>query len=114
MLAVPVARRPGEHGHQDLRAEAAHHVEHVLEDRVAGPEPQCFVQRLGISEVVGAGEELAGARAPTGGGGGFLAGDTPPRARPRAAKVFPPPPPPEPQGRHPPAPPPPPPSDENP
>ena len=75
MLAVPVARRPGEHGHDDLRAEAAHHVEHVLEDRVAGPEPQRFVQRLGISEVVGAGEELAGAVDPTGGEQLFRADD---------------------------------------
>ncbi len=59
MLAVPVAWRSGEHGHDDLRAEAAHDVEHVLEDGIAGPEPQRFFQGLGIPEVVGAGEELA-------------------------------------------------------
>src|SRR2546428_9627293 len=94
MLAVPVARRPGEHGHQDLRAEAAHHVEHVLEDRVAGPEPQRFVQRLGISEVVGAGEELAGGRAPPGAGRAFPAGGPPPRGAPLAQVGLRPPPPP--------------------
>src|SRR2546423_12500455 len=93
MLAMPVARRPGEHGHDDLRAEAAHHVEHVLEDRVAGPEPQRFVQRLGISEVVGAGKELAGAAPPTGRRGPLPPGGARPAGAPRGPEGLSPPPP---------------------
>jgi len=59
VLAVTVARRAGEDGNDDLGSEAAHHVEHVAQQRVTRPEPQSLVQRLGVPEVIGAREELA-------------------------------------------------------
>ena len=75
VLAVPVARGSGEHGHDDLGTEPAHDVEHILKHGIAGPEPQRFVQRLGIPEVVGAREELAGAVDAPGGEQLFRADD---------------------------------------
>ena len=67
VLPVPVARRAAEDRHDDLRTEPADHPHDILQDRVAGPVAPRFLQRLGVPEVVGAGEELAGAVQPAGG-----------------------------------------------
>ena len=60
VLAVAVAGGAGEHGHDDLGTEPAHHVEHVAQQRVAWPHPERFSNVLGVTEVVRPGEELAG------------------------------------------------------
>src|SRR5947208_4571759 len=67
VVTVPVARRTGEDGNDDLGSKPPHYLEYVAEQRVAGPEAQGFVDRLGIAEVVRAREELAGAVDPPGG-----------------------------------------------
>ena len=59
MVTMAVRRGAREHRDDDLRPEAADHVEDVFENRVARPEPKRFVGGLGEAEVVRAGEELA-------------------------------------------------------
>src|ERR1051325_3159900 len=60
MVTVSVGGRTGKDGDHDLRPEAPHHRDHVLEDRVARPETKRLAGGFGVTEVVGAREELAG------------------------------------------------------
>src|ERR1041385_1848633 len=60
VVTVSVGGRPGKDGDHDLRPEAAHHRDHVLEDRVARPEAERLIGGLGVAEVVGGGEEQSG------------------------------------------------------
>src|SRR6266536_3208579 len=59
VLAVPVARRAGEDVVDDLRSEAPDDANGVFQYFLARPEPECLLDALGITEVVGAGEVLA-------------------------------------------------------
>src|SRR6185436_17508649 len=58
VLAVPVARRAGEHGDDDLRAETADDAHGVLQDLLARPEPERLLDVLREPEVVRAREVL--------------------------------------------------------
>src|SRR5690606_4139093 len=58
MVAVPVARGAAEHRYDHVRPEPADHPHHILEQRVARPEPECLVRCLGEPEIERAGEVL--------------------------------------------------------
>src|SRR5258705_959753 len=60
VVPMPVGRRPRENRDDDLRPEPPDDVDHVFEDRVAGPEAERLLDRLGKAEIVRAREELAG------------------------------------------------------
>src|SRR4029077_7251152 len=60
VVTVGISGRPRKHGDDDLRPESPDDVEDVPENRVARPEPERFVNGLGVPEVVGAREERAG------------------------------------------------------
>ena len=64
MLSMTVARGATEHRYHDLRPEPSDHAHDVLEDRIARPVAPGLLQRLGVPEVVGAGEELPSAVEP--------------------------------------------------
>ena len=59
MVPVPVGRRPGEDGDDDLRAEPPDHIHHVFQNRVARPEAERLFGRLREAEIVGARKKLA-------------------------------------------------------
>src|SRR5438105_6607160 len=88
VLAVTVSGRTREYGHDDLGTEASHHVEHVAQQRVARPQPQRFVDRLRVAEVVRAGEELAGPVDATGGEQLLRADHAPPGTALRPRQVL--------------------------
>ena len=67
VLAVAVPRRSAEDRDDDLGPEPPDDPHDVLEDRVRRPVLPGLVQRLGVAEVVGAGEVLPGAVEPAGG-----------------------------------------------
>ena len=67
MLAVPVVGGAAEHRDDDLGPEPPHDPHDVLEDGVLGPVLPGLVQRLGVPEIVGAGEILPRAVEPPGG-----------------------------------------------
>ena len=58
MLAVAVLGRAAEHRDDDLGPKPPHDPHDVLEDGVLGPVLPGLVQRLGVAEIVGAGEIL--------------------------------------------------------
>ena len=67
MLPVPVPRCSAEDRDDDLGPKPPDDPYHVLEDRVPGPVLPGLVNGLGVAEVIGAGEVLAGAIQPPGG-----------------------------------------------
>src|SRR5260221_5170011 len=52
VVPMPVGGRPGEDCDDDLRPEPPDDVDHVFEDRVAGPEAERLLDRLGKAEIV--------------------------------------------------------------
>src|SRR6266513_3841613 len=55
---MAVGRRPGKNLDDDVRPEPPDDVDHVFEDRVARPEAERLLDRLGKAEIVRAREEL--------------------------------------------------------
>jgi hypothetical protein len=74
MLSVTVPGRAAENRDDDLGPEFPDDGHHVRQQRIARPETECLVGRLGVPEIVGAGEELACA-VELAGGEEFLATD---------------------------------------
>ena len=59
MVAMPIARRAGEHRHNDLRTERAHDRHHVTHDGISLPVRERLLRRLGEPEIIRARKELA-------------------------------------------------------